>query len=155
MISFRFFRGAIRKSNSCRTRDFSFGREVFYFEKGKRFKQLGGNSLHRFTRDERDRFYRICRRALSPDTLGMKCSSERARLPLRKSDGHAGIIVVRDFICIRFHILFPSRSQFDCGADLDLPRRAFSRCVKRTAAIVIDIFSQHSRRIDRIAHDGI
>jgi len=122
---------------------------VFYFERKERFKQPRGNSLHRFTRDEKDRFYRICRHALSLDTLGMKCSSERARLPLRKSDGQAGIIVTRDFICIRFHILFPQpvgcHSSIAARTSINRGERVLSPgALKRSDRI----FSRHLRRIE-------
>lgn len=53
----------------------------------------------------KDRFYRIC--ALSPDTLGIKCCSERAyvRLPIRKLRRQWDHCCPR-FICMRFSIAF-------------------------------------------------
>jgi len=82
----------------------------------------------------------------------MKCSSERARLPLRKSDGHAGIIVTHDFICIRFHILFPQpvgcHSSIAARISISRGERVLSLDALNAAIVFSRRHSRHSRRIE-------
>jgi len=82
----------------------------------------------------------------------MKCSSERARLPLRKSDGHAGIIVTHDFICIRFHILFPRpvgcHSSIAARISISRGERVLSLDALNAAIVFSRRHSRHSRRIE-------